>query len=97
MTARLLAAGALLLMPVACSSDDDASPNEAACDRWTDLLANDSDASDAQAISVLRDMEALGPTGDVAQFTTALRARLEDGVDISASMAGLSDACGLDG
>lgn len=97
LAAALFAAALLTTQGCSESSNESSgsSPNEQACAGWRDLLLQEPRPTDASVAARLGELLELGPTGQVEAFMIALKARLEDGVDISRSFAGLSDACGL--
>lgn len=84
---------AACLVLAACGDDgEDADPG---CAIYSDFLAEEDNPTDARAIEVLDEVEAATEDDEVRRFAIALRARLEDRADISASYEGLANACGL--
>lgn len=85
----------MLLLLVACSSGGSSDPG---CERWAELLAQqdrDGNVSDEEAARVVRRVEELAEDTDVRAAATALAARLEDGVDISAAFRRMGTVCDL--
>lgn len=73
--------------------EEDKGPTEEACSGWRDLLTEEPAPSDAEVSDRLGELLELEPDEPVAGYMVALRARLRDGEDISATYQRLTDAC----
>lgn len=74
---------------------DDEETSDPGCAIYSDFLADLDDPTDAEAVKVLREVEDATEDPQVRSYATAMRARLEDGADITTSFQGLGKACGL--